>query len=255
MKLKEDMVKKVSCRFVMFVIIFVGAISGFVQAQASEPPMKHNMYVGVFAGGSVGGDQWGNAATGSSLSGSPSSSPFSSLTETGGAAGGFNLGYYSRNFGVEIDDIAMEWTIPTQFVIFSGYNGYNGNPSANFGEFTGTRNVVLFNGLDRPSFQTSWGMWYPYFGVGVGFDGGTTQQQGAGAATYTVHPSWAGDFKLGAATVWQSGWGLFAEYQAVLSGVNLSNTFQTQSGPATSTLTGVSFNNVLDVGMNYNFKL
>ncbi len=235
--------KKYLSVFIMFGIIFVGAISVFAQKKSSTPLMDHRAYVGAFIGDNTGGTQTNNTAT---VSGAGSAS-LSNLTETNGLAGGAELGYYSHHFGAELDDVAMGWTIPTQYVTATV-----GNTSGplNIGKLTGTRNVFLLNGLGRIPISTSWGMWYPYLGIGPGFVAGTAQKSGS-TETWTMNPSWAFDFKIGAAFVWQNGFGLFIESQGIGTGTNLSGTSPTQSG----TLKGISVNGVANVGVSYNFKL
>lgn len=235
--------KKYLSVFIVSGIIFVGAISVFAQKKSSTPLMDHRAYVGAFIGGNANGTQRNNTET---VSGAGSAS-ISTLTETGGLAGGAELGYYSHYFGAELDDVAMGWTIPTQYV--TATVGNTSSPQ-DFGKLTGTRNVFLINGLGRIPISTSWGMWYPYLGIGPGFVAGTAQKPGS-TETWTMNPSWAFDFKIGAAFVWQNGFGLFIEDQGIGTGINLSGTSPTQSG----TLKGTSVNGVLDVGVSYNFKL
>lgn len=237
--------KKYLSVFIAFGIIFVGAISVFAQKKSSTPLMDHRAYVGAFIGGNTSGTQ---RNTTDAVSGAGSVS-LATLTETGGLAGGAELGYYSHHFGAELDDVAMGWTIPTQYVTATIGNT---SGSMNFQKLTGTRNVFLLNGLGRIPISTSWGMWYPYLGIGPGFIAGTAQEPGS-TTTLTMNPSWAFDFKIGAAFVWQNGFGLFIESQGIGAGINLSATSPTTA--ASATMTGTSINNVADVGVNYTFKL
>ena len=234
LNLKGNAVKRISLRHIVVGIVFVGAISVLAQAQSSTPLMDRRAYVGAFIGGNTGGIQVGNTGTVSAF-GSNNAQSGTNLKETGGAAGGFEMGYYAHYFGAEINDVVAGWTTQDE-------------PNT-----TGTRNVFLLNALGRIPISASWGMWYPYMGIGMGLDGGSAQNPDL--STLTENPRLAGDLKLGVAWVWPNGFGLFLEDQSILAGMNLSGTIPTQYGPETITMTGTSINGVLDIGASYTFKL
>ncbi len=238
-----------------WLLLLCGTTIATAQKFSADPFENNDGYVNLLAGGNLGGGVAGGSltATGSSSS---SSISVSGLTTAAGFAGGVEAGWYKSIFGAEIEDLLARDGLASSQVVFSG-SSIGGSVSGTFDQFKATQNFLLFNGLLRYYRQaTSWGLWYPYTGAGLGFVSGSVSNATTGATGYSLQTSPAGDIKFGVTGTWDNGFGLSAEYQLLISGYSMVLPPTTYSGAtSTATLSGTAINSVLNVGLSYHFHL
>ena len=238
-----------------WLLLLCGATLASAQKFSTEPFEQNDGYVNLLAGGNLGGAIAGGSLTATG-GGSSASVSVSGLTERKGFAGGVEAGWYKSIFGVEIEDMLARDGLASSNVTFSG-SSIGGSVSSTFDQFNATQNYLLANGLLRFYRQdTSWGLWYPYTGAGLGFVSGSVSNATTGASGYSLQTNPAGDIKFGVAGTWDNGFGLSAEYQILISGFSVVPPPTTYSGATTtSTLSGTAINSVLNVGLSYHFHL
>ena len=238
-----------------WLLLLCGATIASAQKFSTEPFEQNDGYVNLLIGGNIGGTVASGSLTATS-GGSSSSVSVSGLTTATGFAGGLEAGWYKSIFGAEIEDLLAKDGLASSNVTFSG-SSIGGSASGTFDQFNATQNYLLANGLLRFYRQdTSWGLWYPYTGAGLGFVSGSVSNATTGATGYSLQSRPAGDIKFGVAGTWDNGFGLSAEYQILISGYSMVLPPSTFSGvPSTATLSGTAINSVLNVGLSYHFHL
>ena len=238
-----------------WLLMLCGATIASAQKFSTEPFEQNDGYVNLLAGDNLGGVVAGDSLTATG-SGSSSSISVSGLATAAGFAGGVEAGWYKSIFGAEIEDLLARDGLAPSNVTFSG-NSIGGSVSGTFDQFKATQNFLLFNGLLRFFRQdTSWGLWYPYTGAGLGFVSGSASNATTGASGYSLQTSHAGDIQFGVAGTWDNGFGLSVEYQTLISGYYMVLPPTTYSGAtSTATLSGTAINSVLNLGLSYHFHL
>ncbi len=238
-----------------WLLLLCGSTIVSAQRFSNEPFEQNDGYVNLLVGGNLGGAVAGGSLTATS-NGSSSSASVSGLTTAAGFVGGLEAGWYKSIFGVEVEDLLARDGLASSQVTLSG-SSLGGSAIGTLDQFNATQNYLFANGLLRFYRQdTSWGLWYPYTGAGLGFVSGSVSNATTGASGYSLQSRPAGDIQFGAAGTWNNGFGLSAEYQILISGYSMVLPPSTFSGmPTTATLSGTAVNSVLNVGISYHFHL
>ncbi len=213
-------------------------------------------YVNLLVGGNLGGPVAGGTLTVAG-GGNSASVSMSGLKAAKGFAGGLEAGWYKSIFGVEIEDLLVKDGLASSNVTLSGSALGGGSATGLSDKFNATQNFLFANGLARfCRKETTWGLWYPYVGVGPGFVSGSVKNDTTGTSGYSLKTRPAGDMKVGIASTWDNGVGLSAEYQILISGYNMTEPPITSYGVTyTGSLSGTAINSVLNVGVSYHFHL
>ena len=238
-----------------WLLLLCGASMAFAQKYSTKSWDQNDGYVNLLVGGNLVGPV-SNGPVAATAAGSSTSISISGMTSKKGLAGGIEAGWYRSIFGVEIEDVLVKAGLASRsYTLSSSLVG--GSVSGTLDSFNTTQNFLLVNGLLRFYRQDrSWGLCYPYVGVGIGHVSGSFSDATTGTSGYSLQSSPAADIKFGVAGTWDNGFGISVEYQTLVSSYNTVLPPSTSNGLSISgTLSGTATNSVLNAGISYHFHL